>query len=144
MSKRQLQQQGIVSDLQLAELIEHDENPNLFEHLIEDFQDLMSDKQVVRNCVEKFIDNVVSELTLGIIFDVHRKCKTNAYCLDVEENGEDEDTNKTEVFQQNSVKSNLKCICPNCERVVAPLRFARHLANCMGKIVLRIEMHRDK
>ncbi|KAL1501146.1 hypothetical protein ABEB36_006530 [Hypothenemus hampei] len=134
MSKRQLSQQEQLppdlTDLQLTELIEHDKDPNLFDHLLEDFHELMNDKQLLKNCVEKFFDNLVDEFTLGVIFETHRKYKTNAYCLVVND-GTDEDTLiKHEDYQQ--MKSVQKCGCPNCGHTVAPPKFGWHLAKCMG------------
>ncbi|ENN72043.1 SAGA-associated factor 11 homolog [Dendroctonus ponderosae] len=136
MAKRQShapqEEEESLSDEELNELVEQDENPNLFEHLYEDFQEMMKNKQVLKGCVESFFDNAVDEATLGIIFDVHRKFKTNAYCLEVHQLGEEDETSKNEAFQQASVKNCQKFNCPNCERTVAPLNFARHLAKCMG------------
>lgn len=125
-----------VSDEELDELVEEDQNPNLFEHLTEDFQEMMKNKQVLRGCVESFFDNAVDEATLGIIFDVHRKFKTKAYCLEVNQLGEEDETSKNDAFQQASVKNSQKFNCPNCERTVAPLNFARHLAKCMGNFLI--------
>ncbi|XP_050296452.1 SAGA-associated factor 11 homolog [Anthonomus grandis grandis] len=136
MSKRQLlqqqQQQPALNDLNLEDLVDREEDPGLFDHLEQDFKDLLSNKQVLQNSVEKFLNNLFDEITLGLIFDLHRKYKTRAYGP-VTENGDDDDEHKQIVFPtHNPVKNNQKCICPNCEKIVAPLRFARHLAQCMG------------
>ncbi|XP_066249484.1 SAGA-associated factor 11 homolog [Euwallacea similis] len=112
--------------------VEHDPENKLFEHLVEDFQDMMGDKEVLRTCVGKFFDNIVDEFTLGIIFDIHRKYKTNAYCLEIQDNEEKDDLEKNEALQQASARNHQKFACPSCERTVAPLGFARHLAKCMG------------
>ncbi|XP_066147769.1 SAGA-associated factor 11 homolog isoform X2 [Euwallacea fornicatus] len=112
--------------------IEYDPENNLFEHLVTDFQNLMGDKAVLRTCIEKFIDNMVDEFTLGIIFDIHRKYKTNAYCLEIQDNEEKDDLEKIKGLQQTSGKNHQKFTCPSCDRIVAPLGFAKHLAKCMG------------
>ncbi|XP_066256097.1 SAGA-associated factor 11 homolog [Euwallacea similis] len=112
--------------------IEYDPENNLFEHLVEDFQNLMGNKAILRACIEKFIDNMVDEFTLGIIFDIHRKYKTNAYCLEIRDSEGKDDLEKTKGLQQTSGKNHQRFTCPNCERIVAPLGFARHLAKCMG------------
>lgn len=134
MSKRQNQHlPQLDGDSDLDGLVEQDTRPNLFQRLTEDFQDMMSNKQVLRSCIEKFVDNLVDEFTLGVVFDLHRKFKTNAYCMEIQDDGEEDDPNKVEVLQQASVKNYQKFSCPNCDRTVAPLGFARHLSKCMGK-----------
>lgn len=137
MSKRQVQQQSqqqnTLSDLQVSDLIDHDENTDLFENLSEDFQEMMSDKLVLRNCIDKFIENLIDQFTLGIIFDLHRKYKINAYCLEVEDSDDDDDdSSESDVFQQVNIKKNQDCVCPNCDRAVGASRFAPHLETCMG------------
>ncbi|XP_056635524.1 SAGA-associated factor 11 homolog isoform X1 [Diorhabda sublineata] len=103
----------------------------LFNHLAKDFHELVSNKQALRSAVDTFFNNVIDDLTVGIIFDLHRKYKTNAYALDIEDTSEDTDQGDFDIFSHNS-KKNQDCICPNCDRAVAAITFARHLETCMG------------
>ncbi|KAF7278507.1 SAGA associated factor 11kDa isoform X2 [Rhynchophorus ferrugineus] len=135
--------EGLLTESQLEEIVDHDEDINLFENLIKDFEEMMSDKEVLQSCIRSFIDNLVKELTLGIIFDLHRKYRTNAYCLEVE-SGDEEDSNDGDIFQQPNVKKNqeTRSVCPNCDGAVAASRFATHLDKCMGMSRLRSSSRR--
>lgn len=106
----------------------------LFNYLAKDFHDLVSNKQALRAAIDIFFNNLIDELTLGIIFDLHRKYKTNAYSLDVDETSEDAEAGDVEIFSLPNVKKNQECVCPNptCNRTVGPVRFAKHLEQCMG------------
>lgn len=44
-----------------------------------EFHEIVSDKQVLRRTLEKFLNNMIDEITLGIIFDEHRKAKINGF-----------------------------------------------------------------
>ncbi|XP_072389941.1 SAGA-associated factor 11 homolog [Diabrotica undecimpunctata] len=103
----------------------------LFNYLSKDFHELVNNKQAMRAATETFLNNLIDELTLGIIFDVHRKHKINAFDLDVDENSEDVDAVDFEYLSHNT-KKNQDCVCPNCDRAVAATRFASHLETCMG------------
>lgn len=100
--------------------------------LAKDFHDLVNNKQALRVAVESFYNNVVDEITLGIIFDSHRKYKTNAYDMELEDSGDDNDDVDVDVFAQYNLKKAQDCICPHCDRSVAPTIFAKHLEGCMG------------
>lgn len=104
---------------------------HLFNNLAKDFHELVSNKQALRTSVEHFLNNLIDELTLGIIFDLHRKHKTNAYDLDVDESC-DEGYADLESLAQHKLKKTQDCVCPNCDRAVAAIRFAPHLESCMG------------
>ncbi|KYB27680.1 SAGA-associated factor 11 homolog-like protein [Tribolium castaneum] len=95
------------------------------------FHKLVSDKEELRTAVECFFNNLVDELTLGIIFDEHRKFKTGVYQPEMEVANVEELPVGAEVFPEQDV-SKITCKCPNCGRVVAAIRFAPHLATCMG------------
>lgn len=104
----------------------------LFSSLAKDFHELVSNKQLLRTSVENFLNNLVDEMTLGIIFDLHRKYKTNAYDLEVDDSCEEDDSGDMDIFSQYNLKKNQDCNCPICERAVVAARFAPHLATCMG------------
>lgn len=106
------------------------EDKQILTKLAKDFHDLVANKDQLRPSVENFLNNIVDELTLGIIFDCHRKIKTQAYEIEAEEDeGDDEDD---EVFAQDFRNKTQVCVCPICDRAVAATKFAPHLAWCMG------------
>lgn len=109
------------------------EDKQLLSKLAKDFHDLVSNKEVLRASVESFLQNTIDELTLGIIFDLHRKYKTKSYDIDLEEDeGDDDEAGETDFFVQHDIKKTQECVCPNCDRAVAATRFAPHLETCMG------------
>lgn len=103
----------------------------LFSGLAKDFHELVSNKQLLRTSVEHFLNNVIDEISLGIIFDQHRKYKTNAYDLEIDENC-DEGYGNLDLANQHKLKKTLNCTCPACKREYAASRFANHLRSCMG------------
>lgn len=103
----------------------------LFNNFAKDFHELVTNKQSLRTSVEHFLNNVIDEITLGIIFDQHRKYKTNAYDLEIDENC-DEGYGNLDLLGQHKLKKRLNCICPACKREHAATRFASHLRTCMG------------
>lgn len=103
----------------------------LFIGLAKEFHELVGSKQSLRTSAENFLNNVIDELTLGIIFDQHRKYKTNAYDLEVDENTDEVYTDLDPI--QHKMKKTLNCICPACKKEwPADKSFARHLRTCMG------------
>ncbi|CAH1116580.1 unnamed protein product [Phaedon cochleariae] len=104
----------------------------LFSSLSRDFHDLISDKQQLRASLENFLNNLVDEFTLGIIFHLHRKYKTNAYDLDVSDSCDENEPGDIDIFSQHNLKKTQDCVCPYCDRAVAAPRFAPHLETCMG------------
>ncbi|CAG9859651.1 unnamed protein product [Phyllotreta striolata] len=100
-----------------------------FQRLANDFHDLVQNKQMLRSSVENFFDNLLDELTLGIIFDLHRRYKTDASFLDADELVEDMEIDT--LFQHRAKKAP-ECPCPVCHRAVETTEFAKHLAKCMG------------
>lgn len=102
----------------------------LFINLSQELHELVSNKHDFKNALNSFLNNLVDDMVLGIIFDLHRKYKTNAYELD---DSQDEEENKDiDIFAQHNMKKTQECMCPNCERPVAASRFAPHLEKCMG------------
>lgn len=96
-----------------------------------EFHDLVSNKQLLRSSLEHFLNNVIDEITLGIIFDQHRKYKTNAYDLEIDENCDESFDGLIELGQP-KLKKTLTCICPVCKRKIGTFLFAPHLRTCMG------------
>ncbi|KAJ8960321.1 hypothetical protein NQ318_004055 [Aromia moschata] len=96
----------------------------LFNGLVKDFHELVNNKQALRTSTENFFNNLIDEMTLGIIFDLHRKYKTNAYDLDVDDSCDEDDSGDIDIFVENNLKKTQECVCPNCDRAVAAIRFA--------------------
>lgn len=112
--------------------VSDDRTDELFAKLSEDLRGIVSNPQLLRSSTEKFFNNLVDELTLGIIFDTHRKAKTRAFDFDDEEDGiEIERGEDIETFSQYNIKKTQDCVCPYCDRAVAATRFATHLERCM-------------
>lgn len=106
----------------------------LFNTFAKDYHDLVTNKPALRHSVEQFLNNVIDEITLGIIFDQHRKYKTNAYDLESDENCDEGFGSLCgrEFVGQHKLKKSLNCICPACKRKFAATGFAAHLRSCMG------------
>lgn len=108
----------------------------LFQQLASDFHNLVTNKELLRTSTEKLLTSLVDEFTLGIIFDVHRKYKTNAYDLNGEEDGYElqkaPDITALSNYPTKKIKKN--CICPECKLSFGTIRFSTHLGKCMGII----------
>lgn len=107
----------------------------LFNGLAKDFHELVSNKQTLRNSVENFLHNLIDEIMVGIIFDQHRKYKTDAYDLEMDENKDEVicDGGYDDNLGLTNLKSKRTCICPSCKRkFAAGVKFAGHLRTCMG------------
>lgn len=100
-----------------------------------EFHDLVTDKENISHVTERFLNNLIDDITLGIIFDIHRKFKTNGFCLDVDDfsTSEIKILNK-DGFGQHKIKKSKEppCKCPQCGRAFAAQKIAGHLAQCMG------------
>ncbi|XP_030766807.1 SAGA-associated factor 11 homolog [Sitophilus oryzae] len=121
----------ILSDSQLENLIEHTNNHSIYRNLSKDFQDMMNDKQTLRSCIDSFLNHRMDELTLGVIFDMHRKYKTNVFYLEIDSSDE---KNKDDY---NNQLDTLDCICPTCQKPISSIgysiyTFTTHLDKCMG------------
>ncbi|XP_060536200.1 SAGA-associated factor 11 homolog isoform X2 [Cylas formicarius] len=75
-----------------------------------------------------------TNLSFGIIFDEHRKYKTDAYDLEPDDNIEYENSIDTDILSQHKTKTKNRvvCICPRCDKRTAATKFASHLETCMG------------
>lgn len=85
-------------------------------------------------------DELLDEVILGLVFEIHRSVKIGTFFLaDTDPEGQKQyqivDEKGLDVFGQPPIKNNLKmfdCVCPNCQRNLAASRFAPHLEKCMG------------
>ncbi|XP_014207751.1 ataxin-7-like protein 3 [Copidosoma floridanum] len=100
------------------------------------FLEFMSKSENVELATKEIYEDLLDEVLIGFVFDVHRVTKTGS--SDVEEGIPDNesyaivDSPGLDVFGQHPIKKSQECSCPNCERGVAASRFATHLEKCMG------------
>lgn len=99
-----------------------------------DFHNICNNESLLKEAVDGLLTNIIDEHTLGIIFEQHRKFKTNALDKDVYYDPEKLNPPPlgVEIFGNNNLRKNQECACPNCKRVVACTKFAPHLEGCMG------------
>lgn len=99
-----------------------------------EFHDIVSENINFSQTVERFLNNLIDDITLGIIFDIHRKFKTNGFSLDVDDFSTSEiNTQNMDTFgHRNKKKTQELCNCPHCDKVMAASKVAGHLAHCMG------------
>ncbi|XP_012285412.1 ataxin-7-like protein 3 [Orussus abietinus] len=100
------------------------------------FLEFMSKSENVDTATKEIYEDLLEEVLMGFVFDVHRTTKTGS--SDVEEGIPDDesyaivDSPGLDVFGQHPIKKSQECNCPNCDRGVAACRFATHLEKCMG------------
>ncbi|XP_046750987.1 ataxin-7-like protein 3 [Diprion similis] len=100
------------------------------------FLEFMSKPENVDAASKEIYEDLLDEVMMGFVFDVHRTVKTGS--SDVEEGIPDDesyaivDLPGLDVFGQQAIKKSQDCACPNCDRGVAACRFATHLEKCMG------------
>lgn len=83
-------------------------------------------------------NSLVEDAILGVVLEVHCDVRTG---LSAAIEGQPEDTKPfalidlpdIDVFGAANAKKAIDCTCPNCDRSVAPSKFAPHLEKCMGK-----------
>lgn len=92
-----------------------------------EFHEIVSNKEILKRTTEKFLNNIIDDITLGIIFDAHRKFKTKAFNLDRDKSPpavEENDTpSNTDIFGHHHTKEKQECVCPNCNRAVTAVRY---------------------
>ncbi|XP_001601329.1 ataxin-7-like protein 3 [Nasonia vitripennis] len=100
------------------------------------FLEFMGKPENVEAATKEIYEDLLDEVLMGFVFDVHRMTKTGS--SDVEEGIPDDesyaivDSPGLDVFGQHPIKKSQECNCPNCDRGVAASRFATHLEKCMG------------
>lgn len=71
-----------------------------------EFHEIVSNKEVLSTATEKFLNNIIDEITLGIIFDLHRKYKTDSFSLDSDHSPSSGETVlNVDIFGQHKVRS---------------------------------------
>lgn len=101
---------------------------------------------------EKIYSSLLDDVIFGLMLQVHRAAKLDyLFLFDTEQDPLEEkeyefydDGDVLGIFSgdnkvssmgrngQNSILLKYECICPNCERSLAAIRFAPHLEKCMG------------
>lgn len=104
-----------------------------FRNLKQDLHDVVRNESVLKKSLNNFLNNLVDELTLGIIFDLHRKYKTDSYDWSVDVPREATSMEKpakerTRIYDGGAVPT---LDCPVC-KMKASGPFSEHLAVCMG------------
>ncbi|KAK9306049.1 hypothetical protein QLX08_003113 [Tetragonisca angustula] len=100
------------------------------------FLEFMNKSENVEAATKEIYDDLLDEVLMGFVFDVHRTTKTGS--SDVEEGIPDDesyaivDSPGLDVFGHDAIKKFQDCNCPNCDRGVSAFRFATHLEKCMG------------
>lgn len=86
-----------------------------------EFHEIVSNVDVLRRTTEKFLNNLIDDITLGIIFDMHRKFKMNTFNLDMDDMSPNMNLDietRTDIFNQSHVKKTMECMCPKCGKCV--------------------------
>lgn len=85
---------------------------------------------------DALLDFFLEDLTLEIVFEVHRKLMSGKLCLQCDSVGTDlGQSDGVDVFGHsvNLTPSSEVFQCTNCKQRVASNRFAPHLEKCMGR-----------
>lgn len=85
-----------------------------------EFHEIVTNKEVLQHTTENFLNNLIDDITLGIIFDLHRKFKTKAFNLDRDNSPalSEQIASNVDIFGQNNMKKTQECVCPKCGRDV--------------------------
>ncbi|XP_018327026.1 SAGA-associated factor 11 homolog isoform X2 [Agrilus planipennis] len=123
-----------MENLGKVERHEEHESPKMKTSTLDrELHEVVSNKEMLSRAVEMFFDNIIDKILLGIVFDMHRKYKTNSFDPISEEIPPEipEEALYTDIFGPLKKKVP-NCLCPNCDRLVGAGRFAPHLEGCMG------------
>ncbi|KAK3913644.1 Ataxin-7-like protein 3 [Frankliniella fusca] len=127
-----------VSEKKLPDMLSSEEMDAL-ESINRRFQELMSDPEILNEAANFLVEDLIDEMTIGVVFEVHRSAKLGVLDPEADMSGEDiskfkiVDDPGLDVFGQPPViKKFQDCICPSCNRGLAASRFAPHLEKCMG------------
>lgn len=90
-----------------------------------DVSEIIANKDVLKRTTEKFLSNMIDEITFGVILECHRMYRTNAWgCINVDETQDQKDAPPlgVHIFGEHTLKKTQECQCPICDRTVSAPR----------------------
>lgn len=115
--------------------MEEEDMEKKFTEIEKDYKAICANPTELKDATEKFFDVMIDELTLEIIFEIHRSVKIGSEIEEEPYNDEEflvSSTTDGDIFRQQTIKKSQDCTCPICNRTVVASRFAPHLETCMG------------
>ncbi|XP_068150806.1 SAGA-associated factor 11 homolog 1-like [Drosophila tropicalis] len=103
--------------------------------IISDFRALIKDPGKLNEAVNYLYETLVDDAAVGIFMETrHLQKNGNLRALEgtVEESNDMCDLPEFDIFGMSTAEKTAKCCCPNCDRMVAAVRFAPHLQTCLG------------
>lgn len=93
-------------------------------HYDKDFHGICHSSDVLKKACEKLIADIIDFHTLGLVFEQHKKWKTNAWDKEIVFDADKLNPPPlgVEIFGNGNMKKNLEVTCPNCQRVVAAVK----------------------
>ncbi|KAK4885059.1 hypothetical protein RN001_001330 [Aquatica leii] len=108
-------------------------NQNANTNVDKEFQEIVSNKELLRQASEKYLERLIDNITIGVVFEVHRNKKAKVVELDKEIiDKQDGPRPCVDIFGPYNFKKKYECLCRNCDRIVGASVFAPHLEVCMG------------
>ncbi|XP_055903080.1 SAGA-associated factor 11 homolog [Eupeodes corollae] len=101
------------------------------------FLNYMKDPVCLDRAADYLYESLLEDAVMGIYLEVHHSYK-NGYMDALDGQGDDDasykmvETPNYDVFGMSKARKPMDCNCPNCDRLVAAIRFAPHLEKCMG------------
>lgn len=102
------------------------------EDYYKEFKRLQSNKELLKNATEEFLDKLIDHVIIGVAFQVHRSKKLKVIELDEVVVKQEGPRPCVDIFGPYNFKKKYECLCRNCDRVVGASVFAPHLEVCMG------------
>lgn len=103
----------------------HKSGSDVLQSVDSEFRDIVGDADLFRRTTEKFLDNTIDALTLGVVHEVHRNVKCGFVDLDEylkpEPSGGQRDKLPplVDIFSQLNYRiERQECLCRNCDRLV--------------------------
>ncbi|EDW75696.2 uncharacterized protein Dwil_GK15061 [Drosophila willistoni] len=103
--------------------------------IISEFRALIKDPIKLDEAVNYLYETLVDDAAVGIFIETRQLQKTGSLTAlegTVEETNDMCDLPDCDIFGMSTAEKTAKCCCPNCERMVAAVRFAPHLQTCLG------------
>jgi len=108
-------------------------NSNVNANIDKEFHEIVSNKELLRQTAERYLDKIIDTITIGIVLGIHRNKKAKVLDLDKEVVPKEEGPRPcVDIFGPYNFKKKYECLCRNCDRIVGASVFAPHLEVCMG------------